>query len=165
MDTSILVPQINQIDRTSGNSYLRIELDRQTPAILAMDHTQEVLVVPTRRVTPMPNMAECVLGLLNWRNRVLWVIDLPQMLKLQPLDTAAQQYHIAIIRVRQVPLALVVQEVKGVTQFIPDCIQSPTGLVPSSLIPYLHGCIHQQNEILLVLNTEAIVHSPVLHSD
>lgn len=165
MDTSILVPQINQIDRSSGNSYLRLDLDRQTPAILAMDHTQEVLVVPTRRITPMPNMAECVLGLLNWRNRVLWVIDLPQMLKLQPLDTAAQQYHIAIIRVGQVPLALVVQEVKGVTQFIPDCIQSPTGLVPSSLMPYLHGCIQQQNEILLVLNTEAIVHSSVLHSD
>ena len=165
MDTSILVPQINQIDKTPGNSYLRLDLDQQTPAILSMEHTQEVLVVPIKRITPMPNMAECVLGLLNWRNRVLWIIDLAQMLKLHSLDTAAQQYHIAIIRVGQVPLGLVVQKVKGVTQFLPDCIQSPTGLVTSSLIPYVHGCIHQQNEILLVLNTEAIVHSPILHSN
>lgn len=165
MDNPILAPHLNQVDRTESDTYLRFQLDRQTPAIVSMEHTQEVLVVPFRRITPMPNMPKCVLGLLNWRNRVLWVIDLAQMLKLQPLDTTAQQYHMAIIRVGQVPLALVVQEVKGVTRFTPDCIQSPLGLVTSGLMPYLHGCILQQKEILLVLNAEAIVHSPILHSD
>lgn len=165
MDTSIIVPQMNQIDTTLGNTYLRFYLEHQTPAILSMEYAQEVLIVPVGRITPMPNMAECVLGLLNWRNRVLWAIDLAQMLNLQPLDTTAQQYHMAIIRVGQVPLGLVVQEVKGVTQFTPDCIQSPMGLVTSGLMPYLHGCILQENEILLVLNAEAIVHSPILHSN
>ncbi len=164
MDNSILVPQINQVDKTLGDNYLRFNLEQQTPAILSMKHAQEVLIVPVGRITPMPNMTECVLGLLNWRNRVLWVIDLAQMLKLQPLDTTAQQYHMAIIRVGEVPLGLVVQEVKGVTQFTPDCIQSSIGLVTSSLMPYLHGCIQHQQEILLVLNAEAIVQSPILHS-
>ena len=165
MDTPILAPGLNQVDRTSGDTYLRFQVEQQTPAILSMEHTQEVLIVPFGRITPMPNMPECVLGLLNRRNRVLWVIDLAQMLKLQPLDTTARQYHMVIIRVGQNPLGLVVQEVKGVTRFTPDCIQSPLGLVTSGLIPYVNGCILQQNEILLVLNAQAIVHSPILHSD
>ena len=165
MNTPILADQRNQIDRTLVDTYLRFQLEPQTPAILAMEHAQEVLIVPVERITPMPNMPECVLGLLNRRNRVLWVIDLAQMLELQPLDTSAQQYHMAIIRVGQVALGLVVQEIKGVTRVKPDCIQSARGLVTSSLTPYLHGCIWQEKEILLVLNAEAIVHSSCLHRD
>ena len=164
MDTQILLPQLNQIDEKLGDTYLRLYLDKQTPAILSMEHAQEVLILPVGRITPLPNMPKCVLGLLNRRNRVLWVIDLAQMLNLQPLDTNAQQYNMAIIRVGQVPLGLVVQEIKGVTRFTPDCIQFPQGLVTSSLTPYLHGYILQQKEILLVLNAEAIVHSPILRS-
>jgi twitching motility protein PilI len=156
---------LNQVDRTLGDTYLKFQLEQQTPAILSMEHAQEVLIVPAGRITPMPNMPECVLGLLNRRNRVLWVIDLAQMLQLQPLDTNVQQYHIVIIRVGQVPLGLVVQEVKGVTRFKLDCIQSPMGLVTSALTPYVHGCIMQQKEVILVLDAEAIVHSPILHSD
>jgi len=53
------------------------------------------------------------------------------MLKLQPLDTTAQQYHI-VIRVGQVPLRLVVQEVKGITQFTPDCLNLQLDLLDQS---------------------------------
>ena len=165
MNTPILALQLNKVDRTVGDTYLKFQLDQQTPAILSMEHAQEVVIVPVGRITPMPNMPKCVLGLLNRRNRVLWVIDLAQMLKLQPLDTNIQQYHTAIIKVGQIPLGLVVQEVKGVTRFTPDCIQLPQGLVTSGgLAPYLHGYILHQQEILLVLNAEAIMHSPILHS-
>jgi twitching motility protein PilI len=140
-------------------------MEQETAAILSIEYAQEVLIVPVGRITPMPNMPNCVLGLLNRRNRVLWVIDLGQMLNLQPLNTNAQQYNIAIIQVEQVPLGLVVQEVKGVTRFTPGCIQSPQGIVTSGIMPYLHGCILQQKEILLVLNAEAIVSSPILHNN
>jgi twitching motility protein PilI len=165
VDNPILAPHLNQVDRTVGDTYLKFQLEQQIPVTLSMEQAQEVLIVPTGRITPMPNMPECVLGLLNRRNRVLWVIDLAQMLQLQPLDTNVQQYHIVIIRVGQVPLGLVVQEVKGVTRFTLDCIQSPMGLVTSGLTPYVRGCILQQKEVILVLDAEAIVHSPILHSD
>ena len=158
MDTQILKPQPNQV---IGDIYVKFQVETHTPAILSMEFVQEVLIVPVTRITPMPNMPECVLGLLNRRNRVLWAIDLAQVLNLQPVDANAQQYHIIIIRVDQFSLALVVQEVKGVTRFTSDCIQSP-GVVASNIIPYLDGCILQQ-ETLLVMNAKAIVNSPLLH--
>lgn len=160
MDTPILTSQINQEDKSLGDSYLKFHLDPQTPAILAMEHVQEVLLIPPRRITPMPNMPECVLGLINRHNRVVWGIDLAQMLSLQPLSTNAQHYNVVIVKVGKSPLGLVVQEVKGLTRFTPDSIQAPTGLVNSFLTSYLHGCILQQQEVLLVLNAKAIMVSP-----
>lgn len=158
MDTQILAPQLNQ----TGDTYVKFQVNLHTSAILSMEYVQEVIIVSVDRITPIPNMPECIIGLLNRRNRVLWVIDLAQLLNLQPVDTNVQQYHIIIIRVGQVPLALIVQEVKGVTRFVADCIQSPVALDASNLTPYINGYILEQQETLLVMNAEAIV-SPILH--
>lgn len=155
-----LAPQLNQSDPT-GDSYLRLQIGDHIQAILSMEHTQEVLVVPIARITPVPNMPACVLGLLNRQNKVLWVIDLAQMLKLPPVDANSQQYHLAIIRVGAVLLGLIVQEIKGVTRFSSSLLQPAVELVNASLISYLDGCIVQQQEIILVLNAAAIVNAPL----
>lgn len=154
---------MNQEEKSSSDSFLKFHLEQQTPCVLAMTQVQEVLILPSRRITPMPNMPECVLGLMNRRNRVLWAIDLAQMLSLQPIGTNAQQYNLIIIQAKQITLGLLVQEVKGVTHFAPELIQPPTELVTSALIPYLSGCIFQEQEVLLVLSAEAIVLSPMLY--
>jgi twitching motility protein PilI len=154
---------MNQEEKSSSDSFLKFHLEQQTPCILAMAQVQEVLIVPSRRITPMPNMPKCVLGLINRRNRVLWVIDLALMLNLQPLGTNVQQYNLIIIQAKQITLGLLVQEVKGVTHFAPELIQAPTELVTSALIPYLSGCIVEEQGVLLVLSAEAVVLAPTLY--
>lgn len=154
---------MNQVETNSGDSFLKFHVELNTPAILAMEQVQEVLLIPARRITPMPNMTESVLGLLNRRNRVLWVIDLAQLLGLQPPGANSQQYNVIIIQAKQINLGLMVQEVQGVTHFAQELIQAPTQLVTSTLIPYLSGCIFQPDEVLMVLNPEAIVLSPTLY--
>mgnify|MGYP002778056861 CR=1 FL=1 len=111
----------------------------------------------------MPNMPECVLGLLNHRNRVVWAIDLAQILSLQPLDTNIAQYNVIFIQTQQMTLGLLVPEVKSVVYFTPDLVQSPKELVTSALIPFLQGCIVQEQELILVLNAEAILLAPALY--
>ncbi len=162
MDNSILASPLNQPDNNPGDSYLKFQIDFQTTGVLSMEYTQEVLTVPIERITPMPNMHEAVLGLFNRNSRVLWVVDLAQLLYLQPIIPNAQQYNIVIIRVGQTPLGLIVQEVKGITRFTPDRIQPATGIVSTHLLTYLRGCILQSKEILLVLDAEAIVCSPAV---
>lgn len=163
MDTPILTNEIERVDKSLGDSYLKFHLDADTAAILAMQHVEAVLIVPSRRLTAIPNMPECILGLLNRRNRVFWVIDLAQMLNFQPVDPNAEQYNIVMIRVGEIPLGLLVQAVQGLIRITPDSIQAPMGLVTPTLIPYLHGCILQQQEAALVLNAQTILHSPLLH--
>ncbi|MFN6462603.1 MAG: chemotaxis protein CheW [Nostoc sp. DedVER02] len=162
--TNIALPlKLTQNNLT--DSYLKFQLNQQTAAVLSMKHTQEAIIVPIESVTSMPNMPTCILGLMNWRSRIIWVVDLPRMLNLESLDYRLRQYSAIVIQVESLVLALVVQEIKGTTKFIADEIHSPIGQVASSLVPYLCGCVVQQEEILLVLDAQAIGQSSILRSD
>jgi len=146
-----------------GDAYLKFRLGQQTPAVFSMKHVQEALILPVHRLTPMPNMPACMLGLMNRRSRVMWVVDLAQLLGLPVLDTSARQYSLVMIRVGSIPLGLGVQKIEGISWLTAESIQPPPGQAPSGLLPYLRGCVLQQKEILLVLNAEAVVQSSILH--
>jgi twitching motility protein PilI len=147
----------------SGDGYLKFQLNHQTAAMLAMGYTQEAVIIAVDAITPMPNMPACILGLMNWRSRIIWAIDLPRMLNLESIDHRLRQYNVIVIKAESLFLGLVVQEIKGITKFMPDEIRSPIGQVASSLVPYLCGCVVQQEEIFLVLDAQSIVNSSVLY--
>ncbi|NJN85968.1 MAG: purine-binding chemotaxis protein CheW [Leptolyngbyaceae cyanobacterium SL_7_1] len=157
--------------KTNEEPYLKFQLNSQIAALFAMRHVQEVLILPARRLTPMPNMPPCMLGLANRRSRVVWVIDLAQLLGLATVNTHLQpynlQYKLMMMQVGTAPFALAVQHVKGITWVQPDDLQSPIGRVPASFVPYLRGCVlqrqQQHQEVVLVLDAEAIVQSPIFH--
>ncbi|WP_016949254.1 chemotaxis protein CheW [Anabaena sp. PCC 7108] len=153
------------IQSSLGNSYLKFQLNQQTTAVLSINHTQEAIIIPVESVTAMPNMPTCVLGLMNWRSRIIWVIDLPKMFNLECLDHRLRQYNIIVIKVESLLLGLVVQEIKGTTKLMSDNIHSPVGQVASSLVPYLCGCVEQKEETLLVLDAQNIVNYANLRSD
>ncbi|MEO0932749.1 MAG: chemotaxis protein CheW, partial [Cyanobacteria bacterium J06641_2] len=115
--------------------------------------------------TSMPNMPFGILGLMNWRSRILWVVDLPKLLNLQSPQNRPRQYSVIVVRTESMILGLVVHEIIGTLRFNTDEIRSPIGQVASSLVPYLRGCIVQQKEILLVLDAQPIVHSSNLRSE
>jgi positive phototaxis protein PixI len=148
-----------------GDGYLKFHINQQTTAVISMLHTQEAIVVPVESVTSMPGMRECILGLMNWRSRIVWVVDLPRILNLESIETRLRQYSVIIIRVDSLLLGLVVDDIIGTVKFLPDEIHSPIGQVASSLVPYLRGCVIQQQETLLVLDAHAIVHSSALKAD
>jgi positive phototaxis protein PixI len=162
IDSSALaLPQITH------EAYLKFQLGHQMPAVLSMKHVQETLILPSRRLTPMPNMPPCMVGLTNRRNRVIWVIDLAQLLGLSVLDISREQYMLILIQVGSVLLGLAVDQVEGTARLASDDIQPPVGRVAASLIPYLQGYVlhqRQTQEILLVLDGEAIVQSPILRN-
>lgn len=162
MNFANLVQPTSQVKKNVGDAYLKLQLERQTLAVVPLQYAQEAIVVPSRRITPMANMPACVIGLLNQRSKILWVVDLPQMLGLQPTERKLQNYNVAIIKVGQLPLALVVAQIKGVIRFSIDAIQSPIGKTSEGLTPYLRGLAMQDKEILLVLEPEAVVTAPVL---
>lgn len=170
MTSSALVLPHGQPQKPSGDAYLKFQLTPQTSAVFATPYVQEAVVLPARRLTPMPNMPPCMLGLMNRRSRVMWVVDLAQLLGLNPPDTTSLNYtlhySLVLIQVGAVPLGLAVHQVNGINWIATDTIHSPIGQVSSSLVPYLRGCVLQQHEqqpdLVLVLDAEAIVQSPML---
>ncbi|WP_346293776.1 chemotaxis protein CheW [Sphaerothrix gracilis] len=164
MNSSAIVPLPNRTQKAVGEAFLKFHLGAKIPAIFAMQHVQEVLTLPLLRLTPMPNMPACMLGLMNYRSRVLWVIDLAGLLALNHLDTAAQQYSLIIICVGQLRLGLAVEQIDGMVWFERDRIQSPLGQTTTGLVPYLQGCIWQEQGILLVLDAAAVSQASLLRN-
>ncbi|MDV3350001.1 purine-binding chemotaxis protein CheW [Leptolyngbyaceae cyanobacterium CCMR0082] len=179
MKSSVLAHRQIQSEATSGAACLSFQLNEQTPALFSMKQVQEVIVLPAKQITPMPNMPPCVLGLSTRRSRVMWLVDLAHMLLSTPLPSNTRSYNVVIIRVaqraqqqnmlvstahNQALLGLIVPTMKGVIRFSLDLIQTPKGHFAPSIAPCLRGCLLQQDEMLLVLDAEAIARSPILQS-
>ncbi|HEY9619491.1 MAG TPA: chemotaxis protein CheW [Crinalium sp.] len=164
MNTSALTQFSRKSQRTLGDAYLKFQLCANAPAVISMRHAQEALTLSARQLTPMPNMPSCMLGLMNRRSRVLWVVDLAQLLGLSMLGGGIQQYNLIIVQVGSVPLGLAVQQVEGITWLEASSIQSPLRHVDPTVIPYLSGCVLQQQEIVLVLDATAVLNSPIFQS-
>ncbi|MBE9212122.1 chemotaxis protein CheW [Plectonema cf. radiosum LEGE 06105] len=149
---SITEPQVNL-----GDGYLQLKLNASTIAVLLVKFTQEVFVLPYELITPIPNISKLILGLINWHNRVIWVVDLPNILGLESQTSQLRQYNIIVIRHQTETIGLMVPEVKGTIRFNSDNIQSASEQVSPDIIPYLEGCIWRENEFNLVLNIQAIL--------
>ncbi len=163
MKNSTLVHSGNQTNQ-NADTYLKFQMNRQTSGLIHVKHTQEAVIIPVAAVTPMPTMADCILGLINWRSRICWAVDLPQILDLEPLNSNQREYNVVIVRVESALMGLVVQAIKGTTKIPADSVRSPVGQLTSGLIPYLRGCVWQEEELSLVLDAEAIVQSSLLRN-
>jgi positive phototaxis protein PixI len=148
-----------QTKKPLGDTYLKFKFGQQTSAALLMNRAQEVVVLPVERLTPMPTMPPHVMGLLNRRSRVMWVIDLARMLGLPGIEINVQHYNVIIISNGPATFGLIVQAVEGIVRLTPEIIQSPLNQVSPGLVSYLRGCVLQEQEVLLVIDAEAIIRS------
>jgi positive phototaxis protein PixI len=143
--------------KTTDEMFLRFQLDSQTSAVVPMLQTQEAIVLPAGRVSVMPNLPSPVMGLFNRRSSLLWLVDLPEILGLEPIDRHAHSYDIAL-------LAVAVKSIQGVVRFSREQIESPIGSFNPAFTPYLSGWILQEKELILVLDPQAIINTKVLNS-
>jgi positive phototaxis protein PixI len=149
--------------QAKGEAYLRLQLDTQNVILIPMQQARQVLQTPAEKLSAIPNMPACILGLLNQRSRVIWVADLPQMLGLEALDLDAQSYSVAVVQVGNLVLGLAVNAVAGVVRSESSITPIAKGSAIAKLTPYLLGTLEQE-ETFLVLDGRAILHSPLLHS-
>ncbi|WP_310427499.1 chemotaxis protein CheW [Chamaesiphon sp. VAR_48_metabat_135_sub] len=161
---SVTASPTKRSNKTTDEMFLRFQLDSQTSAVVPMLQTQEAIVLPAGRVSVIPNLPSPVLGLFNRRSSLLWLVDLPEILGLEPIDRHAHSYDIALLKVGQTPLAVAVKSIQGVIRFAREQIESPIGSFNPAFTPYLSGWILQEKELILVLDPQAIINTKVLNN-
>ncbi|MGB3652761.1 MAG: chemotaxis protein CheW [Rivularia sp. (in: cyanobacteria)] len=150
---------LTQHRATLGDGYLQFKLNQSTTAVLQVKFTQEVVVLPIEAITSIPNTSVFIIGLMNWRNKIIWVVDLPKIFGLESDISRIRQCNIITIRHQTETIGLMVPLVKGTVRFDSNSIQSAQNQVETSLLPYLKGCIWCGDEPNLVLNIQAILKS------
>jgi twitching motility protein PilI len=131
--------------------YIKLQLDRKTQALLPTEQIEEVFTLEKEKLTPMPHQPPWLLGLINQRSRIFWVMDLANFFGLTPLENPENTtYHLAILRLGEQAVALGLEKVQGMMRIPPEQLQPALGLVPKNLEPYLSGCLVQKENLFLV---------------
>jgi twitching motility protein PilI len=128
-----------------------------------MQHIQEVLSLPAQRLTAMPNMPMAMLGLINRRSRVMWLVDFGLLIGRSRLESNLREYDLVVIHVDSITVGLAVQKIEGMVWVKADTIQPLPDHLAANLLGYLEGCVIQERDVLWVFNPKNVVRSPILH--
>lgn len=145
----------------SRQKFLRFSLGPQDSGLLPLEQISEVLSLTVADILPVPEMPNCVLGIYNWRGKMLWLIDLASFadhaLLSQPgrgLDLRAM-----VIQIEGQYMGLVVQYISDIESHDAELQPPLAGLFPPRLLPFVKGYLPGINGI--VINTEAIARFPM----
>ena len=146
-----------------GTAYIKFWLDAQTPAVLPMHDVQEVVALPAQRLTAMPTMPSPLLGLMNRRSRILWLVDFGLLLGHCQLEPNLREYSLIVVQAEAIALGLAIHKLEGMVWLRPETIQPVPDHLAHPGLEHLVGCIVQQQETLWVFQAASIVRSPLLH--
>jgi positive phototaxis protein PixI len=122
----------------------------------------EILNLPFAQITPIPDTANFVMGVCNWRGEVVWVIDLSFKLGFEPLYRQGYNLTSCSVILLQTQGMVVGLAVKKIGQMLwcdrNKILPSPPTLANSQLSSYLQGYwLSEKDQTFLVLDSNALL--------
>lgn len=137
---------------THISQVVTFRLDDETYCVDIMAALEVILA---RRITRLPNVDECVLGLCNLRGSVVPVFDLRKRFGLPPRG-ADEHTRIVVARAGSRTIGLLVDSVGGVRRICPDQVEAlPAPGRPGA--DCVQGIISDGQDMLILLNIEALI--------
>lgn len=145
---------------TSGESYIRLKITPEISAFLAMEQIQESLIIGAERISPLPNMPESFIGIMNSRDRVFSVFDLALLLKLPTPLFSPREYQVIVLETKTakpIYIAFAVAGLSGMTRLTQEQISLSMTQVPTELESYSLGYVNDKESFIPLLEFEAIL--------
>ena len=168
-----LLPELFEPIAQTGDRYLRFQLTAEQTALLPLNGVREVMQLSAERVTPLPNLPACALGLVNAFNQVFCAIDLAQLLGVGLLAGTPRTYALVAIRAisselssqaaveeEEPVLGLAVHRIQGVIALPPEAIVVPPANLPGNLAAFTCGV----SDGAIVLDVDALIEAPALRA-
>ncbi len=154
---------------TQSTEYLEVLLRQQLPVGLPAQEVAEVLGIQPDQICPIPGVNHRLLGVIHWRGRLLWTVNLSDFLSLRrdpqassPLkeDVSALGWTAVVLAHPQEDrhLACVVARLQGLVT-VGDRLIQP---VPEQFPPQIHTAFRgvvQRQPPLLLLDTQRLLTS------
>ena len=150
---------VRSIPEQLGQVYLKFDLGAKVPVVVPMNYVREAISRSLQHLTPMPEMPSYVLGLMHRQAQVMWAIDLAQLLEIGHINAHLADQDFIILRVGETYAAIAVHQIHGSTWLSAEEIQ-PSLSHSTGQSHYLSGCVLKKQEVMFVLDAEAIVQAP-----
>lgn len=140
--------------------------------LVPMDVVQESLIVPAEQITSLPNMPGPVMGLMNSRERVFCVANLPQIIGYTQAANALRRYFMIVVSLAGTGnqnmagndslLGLVVPNIQGIVRLERGHFQTNADLIPMQLKPYATAVSQQEGLSSYLLSPHSLAQSEIL---
>lgn len=142
----------------SGTNELEVVVFKVGDGIFAVNVAKVETILMSLPIVEVPNAHENIKGLINYRGRVLSVIDLGKALKKANASTKEQKLMI-LLHINQNHFVVEVDEVIGIQRLSWDQIEAPSSMFMGvENTASITGIIKMQNDdIILVLDLESIL--------
>lgn len=122
----------------------------------AVDIHQVREVLKMTQVTPLPQSAHYIEGVINLRGEVIPVVDLRKRFEL-PAGERSEQTRIIIVEIQDSNVGLIVDSVTEVLRFSSSAIQLPPARVAGTRTDLIKGVGKVEERLLIILNLERIL--------
>lgn len=101
------------------DDYFFVQLRQSIKVVLPLNSVKEVISLSYGEVCPIPGVAPALLGVVNQRGKLLWVLDLGDLLKIPPsVENIRSQANLTLLilknRLNERQVGCVVAALKGV---------------------------------------------------
>ena len=148
--------------------YFHVQLRQGMEVVLPLDSAVEVITLNQKEICPIPGVSPALLGVVNQRGKLLWVLQLSDFLGLAKSPKQRLQDNLILLVVttesanfsaigRKCQLACVVSALKGIVTLNSIKIKPVSARLAPNLGSFLSGVTEIEQSVVGVLNVNTVL--------
>lgn len=149
--------------------YFHVQLRQSIDVLLPLESTTEVISCTRGEICQIPGVESALLGVVNQRGKLLWVLDLSDLLKLPPSPTRSRfQDNLTLVvlsdrslnstaREAEHQVGCVVAALKGIVPLNASEFKPAPASFSSSLKSISSNIVEIEDSFITVLNAKAVL--------
>ncbi len=145
-----------------GERFLRFSLMPEVDALLPLAELQEVMNLSLKNILPVPQVAKSMLGIINWRGKATWIVDLANLwgaCHWCQRESIPDTGMAILVPWKEKTIGLLIEEVKNIEIYNPQqCMPISEGMFSEELRSLAQGySLDSQGKTWILLDLAAIL--------
>ncbi|MBD2451529.1 chemotaxis protein CheW [Nostoc sp. FACHB-152] len=161
-DSFRALPILENSPQGNNQRFLRFPLNGRVNGLLPLADLRGVIQVTLTEVLPVPQVAEFLLGIMNWRGEALWIIDLAALLGATHWcrrENVRNSGMAMLVQVQNQTVGLLVEQVNTIEVYdSQERLAISASMLPTRLKSFLQGYfMDAQGSPLMLVDTHAVI--------
>lgn len=152
------------MENSQLNDYFFVQLRQSIKVVLPLNSVKEVISLSYGEVCPIPGVVPALLGVVNQRGKLLWVLDLSDLLKIpSSKENIRSQANLTVLvlgdRINERQVGCVVATLKGVVALDSTELQALDARITTTLKSFSSAIAIVEEEAVAALDINAILNN------
>ena len=158
--------QLADAQQPEGERFLRFALNAEVDGLLPLADLQGVIKLELKNLLPVPQMAKPILGIVNWRGKATWILDLANLLgadhwsQREPIPDTGMAI---LVEWQEENIGLLIEQIKTIEIYnSQQCMPISEGMFSEEISSLARGyAVNSQGKTWIVLDIQVIMQAIV----